>query len=215
MKKPLIIIAVALILFFSGMFVFWLFIKECKKPAPEPLPTYDISYLINKIHSDSLTIAALRHKKDSIHIIYVLKKEFVKTQANAFKSHDQITTYLNDVLRDSTAVYFSDSNYTIKGIYGNALYNAFFEAFSYKELNELCEMQLNLIDSAFVICLNDVDSLMMSIYEFKKINENLLNDIDSKDAKIKKLQKRNKRKSVIIGILTGIIVTENLIIFTK
>jgi len=212
MKKPLIIIAVVLILIFSGMILQ----KVCtKKPTPELQPTYDISYLMNKIHSDSIIIAGLGAKKDSIHTIYALKKEFVKTSVNAFKTHDQITTYLNDVLNDSQAVYFADSSYTIKGIYGNALYNSFFEAFSYKELNELCEMQLNLIDSAFVICLNDVDSLVSSIYEAKRINEGLMMDNRIKDGRIEKLEKKvRNRNRIIIGLVT-ILGIENTIIFAQ
>jgi hypothetical protein len=211
MKKPLTIIAVTLILFFSGFLIAKL---TTKKPPPQP-EQIDVSSLINKIHSDSIIIAGLGAKKDSIYTIYVLKKEFVKTHVNSLKTHDQITTYLNDVLRDSTAVYFSDSNYTIKGIYGNALYNAFFEAFSYKELNELCEMQLNLIDSAFAICLNDVDSLVSSIYEAKRINEGLMMDNRIKDGRIEKLEKKVKNRNRIIIGLVSILGIENTIIFAK
>ena len=199
MNKTLTTLILLTVLFILGICLGYYIAEKRLTRKPEYVNHFNIDSLINKIRSDSITIATLRLQKDSVNTIYITKKESVKTHLNSPKTSDQITTYLNDVLKDSQAVYFADSNYIIKGLHGNAVYNAFYSSGAYKELNELCEYQLELGDSMLVIALNDIDSLRAGIINAKSINEDLL-------FRNEQLERKIDRKNKVIGILSGVVV---------
>jgi hypothetical protein len=189
-----------------------------KEHEPVVIDSLETASLKEKIRNDLIAIDFLRNKVDSLEIAKQKTITVFKNEVKRVKSASEITAYLEKELGDTNSVEIitirNDSFLKIDYSYGQKIYNTFFECLSYKNLYAMTEQQLKFQDSALIICLDDVDSLMMSFLTveqqnnlFRVENKTLRDDLEKKDRK-------NQQKNKVIWIMSGVDVVAAIIIYS-